>query len=171
MPGEAPLWGEHEIDYLLIARPEADVSFEPNPGCGPSLHSTSPLLSLPYLFHLFCYSPLLPVPVITMVVVVVVLLLLILFHHHGDREVSAARYFSQADLRAFVATGAHNNNTAAAAVAATTSGSSAPSSPPPLISPWFLHIGNPIQPSQSASQPANQPASQYQPSALPFVLP
>lgn len=31
MPGESPLWGEHEIDYILFAKPSAPVSFTPNP--------------------------------------------------------------------------------------------------------------------------------------------
>ena len=75
-------WGEHEIDYLLIARPEKDITFTPNPG-----------------------------------------------------EVSDARYFSQEELRSFVASGAHAQP------------GFDPKAPPaldagaaPLISPWFLHI-------------------------------
>ena len=33
MPGTAPLWGEHEIDYILIARPPAGAALAvtPNP--------------------------------------------------------------------------------------------------------------------------------------------
>ena len=26
MPGESPQWGEHEIDYILVARPDADLT-------------------------------------------------------------------------------------------------------------------------------------------------
>ena len=31
MPGESPQWGEHEIDYILFAKPTSPVSFRPNP--------------------------------------------------------------------------------------------------------------------------------------------
>jgi isopentenyl-diphosphate delta-isomerase len=31
MPGESPQWGEHEIDYILFAKPSTAVSFTPNP--------------------------------------------------------------------------------------------------------------------------------------------
>ena len=31
MPGPSPRWGEHEVDYLLVARPEHDVTVAPNP--------------------------------------------------------------------------------------------------------------------------------------------
>jgi isopentenyl-diphosphate delta-isomerase len=31
MPGESPQWGEHEIDYILFAKPSSPVSFTPNP--------------------------------------------------------------------------------------------------------------------------------------------
>ena len=72
MPGSDPMWGEHEIDYLLIARPEKDITYELNPG-----------------------------------------------------EVSEAKYFSQQELRDFVASGSHNPGAGPGA---------------PLISPWFLHI-------------------------------
>ena len=48
MPGESPQWGEHEIDYILVARPDADLTIV-RPRYPSRAHATRALDLAPHL--------------------------------------------------------------------------------------------------------------------------